>query len=275
MAWEGCAAIRTTLRAGAYSFAGHPWEKVDLSVIERGRRLSLKVAAPIFLTVFFSLLLLLAGNYSRKMGLVVSNSNYINSQINYQIILLIIAGISLLATYQLNEAGFLDNFSFGKITSPGNELKIFGIKQGDSWLKTGLSLCVVITSVTALFMFFQLRKVSVDWSTLQTGIAWIVLFSLTNSFCEEMIYRIGLVSPLKGILAPGSIILISATIFGLAHANGMPNGILGMALAGVLGYVLAKSVLETQGFFWAWVIHFLQDVVIFGAVFLMSGDKGT
>jgi membrane protease YdiL (CAAX protease family) len=90
-----------------------------------------------------------------------------------------------------------------------------------------------------------------------------------------MIYRIGLVSPLKGILAPGSIILISATIFGLAHANGMPNGILGMALAGVLGYVLAKSVLETQGFFWAWVIHFLQDVVIFGAVFLMSGDKGT
>lgn len=44
-------------------------------------------------------------------------------------------------------------------------------------------------------------------------------------------------------------------------------------LAGVLGYVLAKSVLETQGFFWAWIIHFFQDVVIFSSVYLMSGAK--
>jgi membrane protease YdiL (CAAX protease family) len=250
-------------------------QKADPNVCGRWRRMSLKVATPICLTVIFTLLLLLAGSFSRKSGLVVSSSHYINSQMNYQVILLIIAVFSLLATYQLNESVFLEYFSFGKIISPGNELKIFGIKQGDSWLKTGLSLCVVITSVTALFMFFQLKRFSVDWSVLRSGIFWILLFSLTNSFSEEMIYRIGLISPLKGLLAPESIFLISAIIFGLAHAKGVPNGILGMSLAGVLGYVLAKSVFETQGFFWAWIIHFLQDIVIIGSVSLMSGAKGT
>jgi uncharacterized protein len=43
----------------------------------------------------------------------------------------------------------------------------------------------------------------------------------------------------------------------------------GMLLAGFLGWLLAKSVFETQGLFWAWGIHFLQDVVIISA-FIIS-----
>jgi membrane protease YdiL (CAAX protease family) len=123
--------------------------------------------------------------------------------------------------------------------------------------------------VTAIFMYFQLKKVDVDWSLLQGGIFWILLFSLTNSFGEEMIYRVGLVSPLQGLVSPTIIFLISALIFGLAHINGMPSGIVGIALAGILGFILAKSIFETQGFFWAWLIHFLQDVVIIGSLYLM------
>jgi membrane protease YdiL (CAAX protease family) len=90
-----------------------------------------------------------------------------------------------------------------------------------------------------------------------------------------MIYRIGIVSPLKGLLTPTTIFLISATIFGLAHVNGMPSGIIGMSLAGILGFVLAKSVYETNGFFWAWIIHFLQDVVIIGSLYLMNTVKNS
>jgi len=29
---------------------------------------------------------------------------------------------------------------------------------------------------------------------------------------------------------------------------------------------LAKSILETKGIFWAWLIHFLQDIIIFTAL---------
>ena len=230
----------------------------------------MKIAIPILLTVVYTAALLSAGSFSKKIGLEVSNNSYVNGQVKYQIILLIVTGISLLTTYLLNKESFQTYFSFGQLSIPGDELKFFGIKQGDSWLKTGLSLCFVITGVTAIFMYFQLKKVDVDWSLLQSGIIWILLFSLTNSFGEEMIYRVGLVSPLQGLLAPTTIYLISAIIFGLAHINGMPSGIIGISLAGILGFVLAKSVFETQGFFWALIIHFLQDVVIIGSLHLMN-----
>jgi hypothetical protein len=40
-------------------------------------------------------------------------------------------------------------------------------------------------------------------------------------------------------------------------------------MAGFLGWLLARSVVDTQGMFWAWFLHFLQDVVIFTAMILL------
>jgi len=37
-----------------------------------------------------------------------------------------------------------------------------------------------------------------------------------------------------------------------------------------LGWLLAKSIAETEGMFWAWFIHFLQDLIIFGGLFLVT-----
>jgi membrane protease YdiL (CAAX protease family) len=88
-----------------------------------------------------------------------------------------------------------------------------------------------------------------------------------------MIYRMGVVSPLKGLLSPMTIYIVSAVLFGLPHLAGMPSGLLGATMAGVLGLVLAKSLYETNGFFWAWTIHFIQDVIIIGALFLLASVK--
>ena len=230
----------------------------------------MKITLPIILAVLYTLILLFAGSFTKKIGLTVSGNSFINNQVNYQIILLVITAISLITTYLLNKSNFLTFFSFGDISAIGDKMQLLGIKQGDSWLKTGLSLCFVITGVTAVFMYFQLKKVDIDWSLLQNGIFWILLFSLINSFGEEMIYRIGIISPLKGLLTPLTIFGISGILFGLAHIFGMPRGIIGISLAAILGFVLAKSVFEIQGFFWAWLIHFLQDVVIIGSLYLMD-----
>jgi len=229
-----------------------------------------KIILPIAFTIIFTIGLLFAGSLGKKLNFEISTNSYINGQVNYQIILLLITGISILVTFLLNRSSFSNFFSFGQISAVGEELKLLGIKKGDSWLKTGVSLGIVITTVTAIFMYFQLRQFSINWATLQIGIFWIILFSLTNSFGEEMIFRLGIISPLNGIIAPLSIFWISAILFGIPHFAGMPNGIIGATLAGILGFVLAKSMYETNGFFWAWCIHFLQDVVIIGSMYLMS-----
>jgi membrane protease YdiL (CAAX protease family) len=233
----------------------------------------LKTALPIFLTVLYATGLLFAGILSKKFNVTFSTNGYVDIQLKYQLLLLSITAISLVTTFLLNKQNFSSFFSWGDITATGEELKLLGIKKGDSWLKTGLSLSLVITTVTGIFMYFQARQANINWSALQTGILWILLFSLTNSFGEEMIFRLGIISPLKGLIAPMTIFLISAVLFGIPHFAGMPSGIIGATLAGILGFVLAKSMYETNGFFWAWFIHFIQDLIIIGSLFLINTAK--
>ena len=234
-----------------------------------------KTILPIILSIAFAVGLLLIPQWTAKRGFVVSDNSYVSRQFNYQILLLVITAISILTTYLLNKHNFKTYFSFGQISAVGQELKLFGIKQGDSWTKTGLSLCVVISLVTAIFLYFQLKQTNPNWTSLQSGIFWIILFSLTNSFGEEMIFRLGIVSPLSGQLSPTTIFLISAVLFGIPHFAGMPNGIIGVTLAGILGFVLAKSMYETNGFFWAWIIHFLQDILIIGTLYLINENTSS
>jgi hypothetical protein len=231
----------------------------------------LKIALPIILVIVYTGLILLSSIHFKTAKLLsISTNTYINFQANYQIILLGITLLSLVTTYFLNRETFAIFFTFGNLSSTSEEMKLFGIKAGDSWLKTGLSLAIIISLVTGIFMFFQLKNATIEWEQLQSGIFWILLFSLTNSFGEEMIYRMGIVSPLTNLLSPMTIFIISAILFGLPHLAGMPSGLIGATMAGVLGLVLAKSLYETNGFFWAWTIHFIQDIIIIGAIFLLS-----
>jgi hypothetical protein len=178
--------------------------------------------------------------------------------------------LSLTTSYFLNKGSFANYFSFGSLSAPAQELKLFGINANDSWLKTGISLTIFISLATGIFMYFQVNQIQPTWRLLQSSIFWILVFSATNSFGEEMIYRIGIVSPLKGLLSPMTIFVISAILFGIPHLAGMPKGLIGATMAGVLGLVLAKALYETNGFFWAWAIHFIQDIIIIGALYLIE-----
>jgi uncharacterized protein len=203
----------------------------------------------------------------------VSQNQYVNIQANYQILLLVITFISIATTYFLNKANFINYFSFSNINAPSIEIKLFGINVNDTWIKTVLSLTFFISLITGIFIYFQLKQSQVVWAILQNAILWVLLFSFINSFGEEMIYRMGVVSPLKGLLSPMTIYIISAVLFGIPHFVGMPSGLIGAIMAGILGLVLAKSLDETNGFFWAWFIHFIQDVIIIGALVLLSTIK--
>jgi hypothetical protein len=80
----------------------------------------------------------------------------------------------------------------------------------------------------------------------------------------------GIVSPLVGVLSVPIIILISGAVFGIPHYFGTPSGIIGVLMAGFLGWLLALSLVETQGLLLAWSIHFVQDVVIITSMIWIS-----
>ena len=85
-----------------------------------------------------------------------------------------------------------------------------------------------------------------------------------------MIYRFAINGNLVNETSKQTVLIVSAILFGLPHYMGYPNGIVGVIMAGILGYVLSKSTYETQGIGIAWAIHFIQDVIIFSALFMMN-----
>ena len=74
----------------------------------------------------------------------------------------------------------------------------------------------------------------------------------------------------KDLLSDRAIAMLSGALFGSIHFFGIPGGVTGVIVAVFLGWLLCKSILETKGIFWAWFIHFLQDVIIFSALLSLA-----
>jgi membrane protease YdiL (CAAX protease family) len=157
----------------------------------------------------------------------------------------------------------------GHPAAPGSGIKLLLVKAGQPWTRTGASLMAVMTLFTGAFMVMGMAQMgkSFDPRALAMNLPWIILFSACNAWSEEAIYR----------LVPASIIdrdgnlkgfpLLSAVIFGAAHVWGNPGGPVGMLMSGILGWALALSVRDTRGMLWAFLIHLVQDLAIFGVMF--------
>lgn len=222
----------------------------------------------VLLVIGATAIVLNLNRWAQKKPFSLSRLHYINVQAKYQTLLLAVAFTVLVMLYLFNPINFARFFALGNPTAPAAAVALFGIAEGESWLAVGGSLTLFITLATATFTFLQFRKLKDGLTQLVPFMPFVLLFSLNNSFAEEVIYRLGVIVPLVGALEPQYILILSAIAFGAPHLRGMPNGIVGALMAGVLGWLLAKSMLETSGIFWAWGIHFVQDVVIFSGLVL-------
>ncbi len=78
-----------------------------------------------------------------------------------------------------------------------------------------------------------------------------------------MTARASFLSVLEDAVGQNQAFWLTAALFGIGHFYGIPYGVIGVLMAGFLGWWLGKSMLETRGLWWAWFIHFVQDVWIF------------
>lgn len=197
----------------------------------------------------------------------------INKQLAYQSITLLGTGSFLLLLWRVKHIPFLTYFRRGWISAGILPEPWVGIrpKPGETWWHYGRNLAIIITGMTALVMYFQVvRGQAFPWERCLALLPFSLIFALTNSFVEESITRLGLVVVLKDVLTDKAIPLVSALLFGTVHYWGHPGGLVSVVVAGFLGWLLAKSILETRGIFWAWLIHFLQDVIIFSALLSLA-----
>lgn len=193
-------------------------------------------------------------------------NSFLDVELKYQIITLILAFITLALVFLVAPISFQKYFSFGQISAPAVPVPAIDLQE-ESWLQLGGRFALIISGVTFVVIYLQLIKGNkIQKKNLRIFI-WVLVFSLMNAFTEEMVPRFSVVALLDGLIPLSYVYLISALIFGSVHYFGMPGKIPGVLMAGFLGWLLAKSIGETQGFFWAWLIHFLQDVIIFTGLF--------
>jgi membrane protease YdiL (CAAX protease family) len=235
------------------------------------------------MTTFLTILLValaIAGIFSLgsivpKIKTMLHPNSMVDYQIKFQALQLVLAAIFLTVVYFLNPENFKMFFRVGNMNAHISEISWLGITGKETWFEIATSLGLFITLGTAIFMFFQLKKADMDYHYLLFSLLWAIPFSITNAFSEEAIFRIGIVSPLYSVLTVSIILLISGAMFGIPHYFGTPSGVIGVLMAGFLGWLLAMSLVETQGIFLAWAIHFVQDVVIITSMILMSNKRNS
>lgn len=222
----------------------------------------------IMLVACAAALLLSAPALLARVRVGVSHLPFVNQQIKYQCFALGIALLVTGATVLLNR-GSVPLLSVGKLADPASAIGWLGMDGGASWLRTAAEAGAAITGLTAVFMILAVRGKAAPIAKALPYLPWVLSFSLLNSLSEELIFRFGILGAAGGV-DPYLLCLISGAIFGAAHYRGMPNGPVGVVMAGLLGWLLARSVVETGGMGIAWAIHFVLDVVILGALLLVE-----
>ena len=151
----------------------------------------------------------------------------------------------------------------GDITALVEPSKLIGMKKPEPWPKIGLIFAAIFTAGTFIFLIATTPPSPSQFIQALPLIPVAILIAAINAFNEEFTLRAAPLSELWNVIGKKQGLLITTLYFGMGHYYGVPSGIIGVALSAFLGWFLGKSLLETKGFFWAWFIHFLPDIVIF------------
>jgi membrane protease YdiL (CAAX protease family) len=116
------------------------------------------------------------------------------------------------------------------------------------------------------FLGIELIMVRPDMSKIPQALSYlpaIIIMAAINAFGEEFQFRSMVLARLEAVLGSQQAIPIAAGLFGLMHYFGVPGTLPGVLLAGYLGWVTAKSMIETRSIVWAFLIHFIGDFLLY------------
>lgn len=202
------------------------------------------------------------------------DKDILNFYASYEFSTILISTAFLLILYVLADKIHLRYLKLNRIDGVVGPVPIIGLnpKEGEGWRTVGLTIGSIITVVTGIVVYFQIVPTGDLSFRFFPEVPLIIVFALMNSFTEEIIFRLSYTTIVANEEMNSRISeFLSAAIFGGVHYYGIaPSGLIGALMAAFLGWFLAKSINETKGFFWAWTIHFAQDVVILLFLFMKN-----
>lgn len=151
----------------------------------------------------------------------------------------------------------------GQIDAPITPVKWLGFPKPEPWTHFGAKWIVFLSLGTMVLLFIFGAANFQNLFTALGMMPLILLLSTLNAFNEEVVYRSAQLAPLEPAVGTYQALWITAVLFAVMHFYSAIGGIAGVTLTIFMGWMLTKAMLETRGFFWSWLIHFTQDVIIF------------
>jgi hypothetical protein len=179
--------------------------------------------------------------------------------------------VALFILKKTRSAFFLVNGDTNALAEP---VSWMGIKPGERWKQLGRNFSVILSLGTLTFLILAGRPPLDIALRALPFLPAILLAAMLNAFNEEMTYKASFLSVLEDVVGRQHALWLMAAYFGIGHFYGIPYGVIGVLMAGFLGWFLGKSMLETRGLWWAWFIHFWQDVLIFAFLAIGSITPG-
>ena len=151
----------------------------------------------------------------------------------------------------------------GELDAPARPEPLLWIRKPMPWTRLGPRLLLLFGIVLPVFLFITLRPDFGQLGGLRRILPWAFATAGVNAFNEEFQFRCVPLAHLRGVLPVREALVLTSVFFGIAHYFGQPSGPIGVMMAGIAGWIWAKSMVETRGAGWAVGIHWVQDVVIF------------
>lgn len=139
-----------------------------------------------------------------------------------------------------------------------------------TWPRLGIIVIVLVGIYLAFHVALTRHPSSAAIATLIQYSPVVVVAAAVNTFCEEFLFRNSLLAPLDPAIGRTQALWLTSLRFGVGHFYGNPSGLVGVVGATFFGFVLGRSMIETGGSGWAWMIHFAEDIVIFALIALTA-----
>jgi membrane protease YdiL (CAAX protease family) len=175
-------------------------------------------------------------------------------------------GVTLIVLLGLVALGFRRENAFlvrGQLDAPISPVRWLGFPRPESWSSFGAKwlvfLSIGMVVLLSIFGAVHLKQLAGALGMMPV----ILVLSALNAFNEEVTYRAAQLAPLEPAVGPRNALWTVAVLFAIMHYYSAINGVAGVILTIFMGWMLTKAMLETRGFFWPWLLHFTQDVIIF------------
>ncbi len=137
------------------------------------------------------------------------------------------------------------------------------LKGPNQWNRVAAQFLPFFVIILSIVLGLQVRP---DLNMITRALVFlpaIILAAIINAFAEEFEFRSVLMARLESVLGSRQTIMLTTALFALPHYFGAPSGIFGVLLSTFLGWVFAKSMIETRGLVYAFSLHFLADFIIY------------